>query len=67
MRILKIIHFLLVILLLFSCNNSAKVQQADSDAREIIDFANRKVRLPDSIKRVVCIRPSALRLVLMAG
>ncbi len=67
MRTLKIIHFLLVILLLFSCNNSAKVQQADSDAREIIDFANRKVILPDSIKRVVCIRPGALRLVLMAG
>ena len=67
MRVLKIIHLLFFISVLLSCNYSAKQLKEDDNARTIIDFANRKVVIPDTIKKVVCIRPGCMRLVLMAG
>ena len=59
MRIWRIIHLSLIILLLISCNNSAKVQKGNNN-REITDMANRNVIIPDTVERVICIRPGSM-------
>ena len=66
MKLIKIACILVALLGLCSCNNTRKPIDI-RNSREIIDFANRKVFIPDTVKRVVCIRPGCIKLVLMAG
>lgn len=61
---MKIIYYLLVFLCCCACGNRSRQK---SPARIVADALGRDVALPDSIKRVVCVRASAIRLVVYAG
>ena len=65
MKYIKLIYIILYSLLLCSCSNKHGTFN-DKNTREIIDFANRTVLVPDTVTRVVCIRPGCIKLVIMA-
>lgn len=64
-RILK--QLILVLIVLCIGINCQPNKDHINGTREITDFAGRTVLIPDSVKRVVCIRPGCMRLVTMAG
>lgn len=49
-----------------SCTERSKVSERSSN-RIVVDALGREVSIPDSISKIVCIRPSAIRLVIYAG
>ncbi len=59
-----ILPCLLVLILGVNCEGHKAI---NSNTREITDLANRTVLIPDTVERVICIRPGAVRLVTMAG
>lgn len=61
---MKYIYFLLVVCCFYACGGRAKPA---SPGRVVTDALGRRVSLPDTIGRVVCIRSSAIRLVTYAG
>ena len=64
----KIKHLLLPCLLVLILGVNCQKQKATTtNSRQITDLANRSVLVPDTVQRVVCIRPGAVHLVTMAG
>lgn len=61
---MKLIFFFFVIL--FFCNCGVRNRPGTS-GRIVTDALQREVYLPDTVKRIVCIRSSAIRLVTYAG
>lgn len=61
---MKIIFYTLIILCCCACGGREKQQTA---MRTVTDALGRNVSLPDSVKRIICIRASAIRLVTYAG
>ena len=59
------IHFILCILLFCSCGNHTRTNK--QNLRIVEDALQRKVGIPDTIRQIVCIRSSAIRLVTYAG
>ena len=59
-----LLHCLMVLILGVNCQ---KQKATTTNSRQITDLANRSVLVPDTVQRVVCIRPGAVRLVTMAG
>lgn len=64
-KTMKAFFIILSLLLSFSCRNSEKPQRRHP--RMLTDALQRRVTLPDTINRVICIRSSAIRLVTYAG
>lgn len=62
---MKTTVILCCLLLCFSCH--VRNSGSSTASRSITDALDRKVILPDSIRRVVCLRASAIRLVSYAG
>lgn len=54
------------VLLLTACHSKTS-KQTDTHVRTITDALQREVTIPDTVKKIVCIRASAIRLVCYAG
>ncbi len=59
------VHCIIWLLLCFACGSPGGKNMKHT--RTVTDALNRKVPLPDSVERAVCIRASAIRLVTYAG
>lgn len=62
---MKIVYFICISLLCCACHTSSRPN--GQTGRWLTDALQRKVHLPDTVKRTVCIRSSAIRLVTYAG
>ena len=63
---MKWLHYLFIVsLLLFSCKGQNVKNKRPT--RLLTDALQREVALPDTIRQLVCIRSSAIRLVTYAG
>ena len=65
MNYIKTVALCFGLVLLLSCNT--KNQHVPHQTRQITDFAGREVIIPDTVSRVVCIRPGCIKMVIMAG
>lgn len=61
----KIIIGILGVVLLWSCSEHKNNSQTNN--RIVTDALGREVLIPDTVRKIVCIRPSALRLVIYGG
>lgn len=61
---MKFVYFFFVIFFFCSCGTR---HHSRTSGRIVMDALQREVYLPDTVKRVVCIRSSAIRLVTYAG
>lgn len=66
MKFIQSITIIISSILLCFCSNKHNTS-IDNNSRTIIDFTNRTVQVPDTVARVVCIRPGCIKLVIMAG
>lgn len=62
---MKILFIILCLLICYSCNS--RIEKKHTHQRMLTDALKRKVTLPDSVNRIICIRSSAIRLVTYAG
>lgn len=62
---MKILLLILCFVVCYSCNS--RTGKTNTHHRTVTDALQREVTLPDTVKRIICIRSSAIRLVTYAG
>ena len=67
MRMAQVYSIGLIFLILFCVTQCDIHTKEETNSREITDFQGRKVLIPDTINRIICIRPGCVRLVTMGG